>query len=253
MIKNGTVAIVTGGGKGVGAGIARVFCQAGAKVCINYNSSEALARKTLADILDNGGEAFLYQADISDRRQVEAMVAETVRQYGGVDVLVNNAGLQPNRFIKEYEADMLSRIWNINIGGYWLATQICLPYLKKSSCPRIINIGSVHSKRPTVFDPGYAMTKAANHMFTREAALELAEFNITVNTIILGACQIEGKTVKTKIRIKRYPEEINMNARRRSQWTYPEDVGHLAAYLASPEAQSLSGAGIRLDRSAMLK
>ncbi len=252
MIREGTIAIITGGGKGVGGGIARVFCAAGAKVCINYNSSEAMAQTTLQGILDAGGDAFLYKADISDRKQVEAMVAETVRRYGGVDVLVNNAAMQPNRFIAEYDEDLFKWVWNINIGGYWLATQACLPWLKKSQCPRIVNISSVHSKRPTVFDPAYAMTKAANRLFTREAALEFGCDGITVNTIVLGACKIEAKTMQTKFRVYRLPEEYQGIRFSPRYMAIPEDVGHLAAFLASPEAEKISGAGIRLDGASML-
>lgn len=251
-LKKGTIVIVTGGGKGVGGGIVRVFAEAGAKICINYNSSESLAKKTLKQAEKAGGEAFLYQADVSDRQQVKAMVDETVRRFGGVDALVNNAALQPNRFIKEYDPEMFSWLWNINIGGYWLTTQECLPYLRKSKCGRIVNISSIHSKRPTVFDPGYAMTKAAIDMFTKETALELARDKITVNTVVLGACQIEGKTIETKFRVTRYPGEYKNSPFPLNEWTVPEDVGHLVQFLASEKASKITGAGIRLDGASML-
>ena len=95
-------ALITGGGKGVGAGIARVFCKAGIRVCMGYNSNAELAEKNLKHITDSGGEAFIYRADVSDREQLRGMVEETAARYGGIDILINNAALQPNLYISEY-------------------------------------------------------------------------------------------------------------------------------------------------------
>lgn len=248
----GRVALITGGGKGVGAGIARVFCAAGMKVCIGWNTSEALAHKTLAEIKQMGGEAFLFQADISDREQIRAMVEETVLRYGGIDVLVNNAALQPNLFLKQYDTALFRRLWNINVGGYWRSLQLCLPYLRKSRYGRVINISSIHGKRPTVFDPGYAMTKGAVRMFTREAALELAEKDITVNAVELGYCRIEGKTGNYLFRIEKPPQTVLNSPNPLSRVCEPEDAGFLALYLASSEAATLTGAGVRLDGGSMM-
>ena len=247
MTQKGAAALVTGGGKGVGAGIARVLCKAGVRVCINYHSSEALAQKTLEDIQSQGGEAFLYKADVSDRLQTRAMAEATASRYGGIDILVNNAAMQLNRFISDYDADTFRWLWDINIGGYWRAAQECLPYLKRSATPRIVNISSIHGKRPGVFDAGYTMTKGAIRMFTREAALELAAYGITVNAIDLGACKIEGKTGKHVFKVY-WPKEVRENkGAPLSQICSPEDVGALVLYLVSPEAGMMTGSGIRLD------
>jgi len=252
MMHKGTVALVTGGGKGVGAGIARALCQAGARVCIGYHSSEALAQKTLDDILSRGGEAFLYKADVSDRSQVRAMVEATANRYGKIDALVNNAAMQLNRFIRDYDADTFRWLWDINIGGYWRAAQECLPHLKRSAVPRIVNISSIHGKRPGVFDPGYSMTKGAIRMFTREAALEFAAYGITVNAIDLGACKIESKTGQYAYKVY-WPKEARENSMMPlSKISAPEDVGALVLYLISPEAGMMTGSGIRLDAGSML-
>jgi len=248
MTHTGTVALVTGGGKGVGAGIARALCEAGVRVCVGYHSSEALAQKTLADIVSRGGEAFLYKADVADRSQIRAMAKAAADQYGGIDVLVNNAAMQLNRFAREYDADTFRWLWDINIGGYWHATQECLPYLKRSETPRIVNVSSIHGKRPGVFDPGYAMTKGAIRMFTREAALELGAFGITVNAIDLGGCKLEeSKTGKHAYKVY-WPKETRENpGLPLSRVCAPEDVGALVLYLISPEAGMMTGSGIRLD------
>ncbi|NMA46246.1 MAG: SDR family oxidoreductase [Lentisphaerae bacterium] len=246
------VALITGGGKGVGAGIAKVFAQAGYRVCIGFNTNRELAEKTLADISDAGGDAFIFQADIARRGAVQAMVAECVRRYAGIDVLVNNAALQPNLYIREYDAKTLHALWDINLGGYLRCTQECLPYLAQSPCPRIINISSIHGKRPSVFDVGYAMTKAAIRMFTREAALEFKDRAITVNAVDLGACKIEFKTGNYPFRLMVPPGIMRPSRRSDRPMTSPEDVGRLVLFLASANAAQINGAGIRIDGGAVL-
>ena len=252
MMRKETVALVTGGGKGVGAGISRALCEAGVRVCVGYNSNEALAQQTLADILNLGGEAFLFKVDVSDRSQIRAMVEATADRYGGIDVLINNAAMQLNRFIREYDADTFRWLWDINIGGYWRAAQECLPHLKRSATPRIVNISSIHAKRPGMFDAGYSMTKGAIRMFTREAALELAAYGITVNAIDLGACKIGKKTGSHAFKVY-WPSEVRENSGTPlSKVCTPEDVGALVLYLISPEAVVMTGSGIRLDAGMML-
>lgn len=251
-MKAGTVVLITGGGKGVGAGIGRVLCANGAKACLGYLSSEELAQRTLQGILDAGGDAFLWRADVSDRAQLKGMVEETVRRYGKLDALINNAALQPNRFISEYDPETLTKVMEINLHGYLRAMQECLPYLKQSVCPRIINISSVHGKRPAVFDVGYSMSKAGIKMLTREAALEFSKYGITVNAIDLGACKIEGKTGSYPFRTM-WPRETRPNSSQpMGAISTPEDVGHLVHYLLGEEAGNMQGAGIRLDGGAML-
>lgn len=252
MTEEKRVALITGGGKGVGAGIARVFCNAGISVCMGYNSNPELAALNLKRITDKGGNAFIFKADVSDRIQIKQMAEKTADLYGGIDILVNCAALQPNLYISEYDEEIFTKIWQINIGGYMRAVQECLPYLKISKCPRIINISSVHGKRPAVFDTGYSMTKGAIRMFTREAALEFAKYNITVNCIDLGACRIEGKTGNFPFRL-RHDKGTNENpGYPLGRIAVPEDAGHLALFLASHEAHNINGAGIRLDGGAML-
>ena len=185
---------MTGGGKGVGAGVVRVLASRGIRCCINCNTHPDMAQAVLREVEEAGGEAFVYQADVTDQAQLHAMVDAVVSRWGRLDILVNNAAMQPNLFIDQYDLEKLQRIWNINIGGYFHAVRACLPWLRKSECGRVVNISSIHGKRPTCFDAGYAMTKGAIRMFTRELALELFQDGITVNAIDLGGCKIEFKT-----------------------------------------------------------
>ena len=113
------VALVTGGGKGVGAGIVRVLCRAGIRCCINCNSNPAMAEDTLRLVREAGGEAFVHRADVSDPAQVQAMIDAVVSRYGRLDILVNNAALQHNLYIDEYSTAMLQKLWDVNVGGCW--------------------------------------------------------------------------------------------------------------------------------------
>ena len=250
------VAIVTGGNKGVGRGIVYSLARAGVKVCICYNSSESYALETLKEankIAENS--AFLYKGDISRRENANKMAAETAERFGAIDILVNNAAMQPNLPVGKYNMEIFSRIWDINIGGYFLCLQECLPWLKKSDCPRVINIASVHARRPSVFDAGYSMTKSAIKMFTREAAIELAKYGVTANYITLGSCAIEQKTSAEDFGV--FDLHIPDGARTKTTFPlgripYPKDVGDLVVYLAGKESEMITGTGIRIDGASML-
>ncbi len=244
-------ALITGGGKGVGAGVVRVLASRGIRCCINCNTHPDMAENTLRAVEEAGGEGFVYQADVTDAEQLKSMVDAVIRRWGRLDILVNNAAMQPNLFIDQYDAETLKKLWNINIGGYFHAVRNCLPWLKQSSCGRIINMSSIHGKRPTGFDPGYAMTKGAIRMFTRELALELFDVHITVNAIDLGGCEIEFKTGNAPF-TSHAPRECYNPALGRFRMTTPEDVGELVYFLCSPEASAITGDGIRLDKGLVL-
>ena len=244
-------ALITGGGKGVGAGVVRVLASRGIRCCINCNTHPDMAAETLRRIEEAGGEGFVFQADITDPEQLSSMVQAVIDRWGRLDILVNNAAMQPNLFIDQYDAEKLRKLWNINIGGYFHASRACLPYLKQSNCGRIVNISSIHGKRPTGFDAGYAMTKGAIRMFTRELALELYEHNITVNAVDLGGCEIEFKTGNAPF-TSSMPAECLNPALTRLRLVQPDEVGKLVWFLCSPDASGITGDGIRLDRGFVL-
>ncbi|MBO4883941.1 MAG: SDR family oxidoreductase [Clostridia bacterium] len=246
------VALVTGGGKGVGAGVARVLCGAGIRCCVNCNSNPAMAEETVAAIRAAGGEAFAYQADVSDPAQVRAMVDAVVERYGRLDILVNNAAMQPNKYIDEYDAAALQRLWSINIGGYWRCAKAAIGHLRRSPAGRIVNMCSIHANRPTCFDAGYSMTKGAIRMFTRELALELTRDGITVNAITLGGCRIEFKTGRPKWDMQTPLDVINPALRGVNRLVEPADVGETILFLCSDRAAAITGDCIRIDRGLVL-
>ena len=246
------VALVTGSGKGVGAGIIRVFTNAGIRCCINCNTNRDMAEELLKEVQGRGGEAFICQADVTDPGQRKEMVRSVLEHYGRLDILVNNAAMQTNKYIDGYDEELFRWLWNINIGGYFHMVRECLPYLKESPTGRIVNISSIHGKRPATFDAGYAATKGAIRQFTRELALELLGTGITVNAVDLGACRIEFKTGKYKWNAYRPPEIRNPDLRHRDLTVFPEEVGSLVYYLCSEEGKAINGHGVRIDNGLVL-
>lgn len=244
MNLSGKTALVTGAGTGIGKGIALALAKRGAAVAIHYNASEAGAKDTQKQIAESGGQSVLVQADTADRRQIARMVDETAGRLGGIDILVNNAALQLNLEWHDYTEEQFDRMMGINLKGYWQCIQAVVPYMKRKPSGRIINISSVHGKRPTDFDAVYCMTKGGVKMLTRESAIELARYGITVNAIEPGAVDV-GKQARSH----KAPDRKKFPLGRVG---LPADVASLACYIASDETGFLSGASIRLDGASML-
>ena len=156
-------------------------------------------------------------------------------------------------FIDEYDLPLLRHLWDVNVGGYWRMIRESVPYLKAAPEPRIINIGSVHGKRPTCFDAGYAMTKGGVKMLTREAAIELLPEKIPVVCISLGGARIEFKTGNPPFCSTRPAETWNPDLRVRNRLVVPEEVGEAVRFLCSEAGEALTGSCIRIDCGQMLK
>lgn len=246
MSLHGKVALVTGGGKVVGSGIARTLARHGAKVGINYHGSEEAAIQTLRRITEDGGEGILLKGDVSRRQDVEAMMHMLADTYGGIDILVNNAALQKNLWLMEYREENYDLLMQTNLKGYFICMQSALPFLKMGGEGRIINVSSIHAKRPTNFDPVYSMTKGGIKMLTREAAIEFAQYGITVNAIELGAIKIGDKSGNPR-EIRSKPNPAPFRKYLTGRYGTPEEVGELAAYLAGTESAFMTGSSIRFD------
>ena len=254
----GKVFIVTGSGKGIGKGIVRCFVKSGAKCCINCNSNAAMAQETLKEIQAIGGPdcAFVYQADVSDYAQAEAMVKATYERYGRIDGLVNNAALQKQLQLDEYTLEDYDLLMHVNLGGYINMMRATPPYLKETR-GSITCISSVHGKRPTHFDPVYAMTKGGMHMLMREAAIEFAKYGVRVNMIMPAGVKIEFKSGNprpfTKPRLQPPREYMkNYPTYPLGRLGLPDDDGWACVYLASEEAEHVTGACLRVDGGCVL-
>ncbi|MFE5317776.1 SDR family NAD(P)-dependent oxidoreductase [Paenibacillus sp. NPDC056579] len=245
----GKVALVTGSGTGIGQGTAVELAKRGVRVAINCNSKDgdAAGLETMQRIKDVGGESIIVKADVSQKHEIDRMVREAAEHFGGIDILVNNAALQLNYTLFQHDDDTYDQEMNINLKGYWQCIQAVVPYMKAKRFGRIINICSVHGKRPTDFDTVYSMTKGGVKMLVRESAIELAQYGITVNSIEPGAIRVRPISHSEEEERKRIALKFPLGRTGR-----PYDIGNLICYIASDEAEFLSGASIRMDGASML-
>lgn len=253
----GKTFLVTGSGKGLGSAIAIEAGRRGANVVVHYRSSEENARKVFKDVCMTGCHCILVKADLAQPKEIDFLCDEAKKAFGGVDVLVNNAALQYNINFDRYTPEKMQNIFNVNLRGYLMMSQKLLPYMQKKQWGRIINISSVHAKRPTNFDVGYCMTKGAIKMLTRELALEAARYHVTVNALELGYVDIGVKSGNPPDVIgpdqtsapKLFPFKEGFPWGR---YLVPENIGPIVAFFASEEAGCINGASLRVDDAAML-
>lgn len=242
------VAVITGGYKGIGRGLVNVFIKYGAKVIVLDYDEEVTNMKN--------ENIFAYKVDIRNIDEIESALKDAYNQLGKIDILVNNAGvcvLEPfetmNDVIKNHHFD-------ININGVWNTTKVALNYLKKEENSTIVNMSSVTG--PMVADSGevaYATTKSAVLGFTKGLAAELANDKIRVNAIMPGYVRTP---LVEKMAIDSEPDNpesvINgiANAIPLKRLATPEEIGELAAFLASTESSYITGQGIVIDGGSTL-
>lgn len=237
-------AIITGSATGIGAAIATAYAQAGASVVINYEPGTDSPDELLAKITASGGQAIAVPADISDVAQHQLLIDAALNTYGQLDILVNNAGvLGGGQFFKISE-ETWDRTQRINLKGpYFLTQAVTKLMVERETKGRIINVTSTHSYRPNKNYTVYTISKAGLEMLTRSLALELAEFGITVNSIVPGA-------VNTAMSGFHNTPEKRLQAANKvplGRGGEPEDLIGAALFLASDGADYITGADIKVN------
>lgn len=248
-----SVAVVTGGAKGIGKGIVQVFLKYGAMVVILDHSLDL--KDTVIELNKSyPGKINGYTVDITDQKVLDVCFSEIKNTYGTIDIIVNNAGVCKLDSFLTMSNEKRDLHFNVNIMGTWLVTHTFLPILKKGGA--IVNLSSVTG--PCVADPGevaYATSKAAILGFTKSLAAELASDNIRVNAIMPGYVatpMVQGMANESNPEDPKSVIEGIERAIPLKRLAKPEEIGELAAFLASNEASYITGQGIVIDGGSTL-
>ena len=183
---DGKTALVTGASRGIGRAIAIELAQQGAKVAINYASSDAKAKALAEEINETGGIAIIYKADIANSEEARAMVAAVAKEFGHLDILVNNAGITRDCLLPAMTDEQFAQVIQTNLCGCFYCTSAAIPIMTRQSYGRIVNISSLNGQVPAIGQANYSASKGGMLAFTRTAALELVNSGITVNAVCPG-------------------------------------------------------------------
>ena len=238
----GKTALVTGASKGIGRAISLELARLGVKVAVNYNSSKADAEEVVDAIAKSGGEAFKVHADVSDLEQVNAMVDKVNDAWGGVNIMVNNAGIINDGLLMRMSDEAWHRVMGVNLNGTFYCTRATLRHMVRERWGRIINIGSVVGIRGNIGQTNYSSSKAAIIGFTKSLAKEVATRNITVNAVTPGYISTEtvaGLTQRQKDTIMTWIPQ--------GKFGNTEDIANMVGYLASEKASYVTGQIISVD------
>jgi NAD(P)-dependent dehydrogenase (short-subunit alcohol dehydrogenase family) len=252
---SGKVAIVTGGGRGIGQAIACGFAKAGAQVVVTSRKAQDL-EATAATIGTFGGKAFPLPAHLGRMDEIQGMVNTVMEKFGRIDILVNNAGASPAMgTVLDSDERLWDTIMNVNLKGVYFTSQAVAKIMKTQGSGKIINIASVDGFNPEPFVSVYSISKAGVRMITRAFASELASFNIQVNTIAPGPIDTkmmnshwahlppeEAKKAKTTL------ERILPTGR----MGQPDEIAGAALFLASAASSYTTGTEIIIDGGMLL-
>jgi len=238
--------LVTGAGTGIGRGMALGFARQGAAVAVHYSHSSAGAEAVVQEIVDGGGKAAAFQADFGEVAPLQRMAGEAAAFLGGIDVLVNNAGITMNRPFGKVTAEQFDRIYHVNVRAPFFLTQALLPELEKSRGV-VINISSIHAYEGYTEHSVYAGTRGAIVAFTRQLAIELAPRGVRVNAIAPGAVPVPNHFKSTPgVDIEQAILECGKGIPCGFAGT-PDDIANVALFLASDASRFIVGQTLIVD------
>ncbi len=251
----GKTALVTGSTSGIGLGIARHFASQGAHIVLNGFGDAAEIEALRADIASTHGVQVRYQgADMSKQAEIEAMMATVLAEFGCIDMLVNNAGIQHVAPVDEFPVDKWNAILAINLSATFHTVRLALPAMKARGWGRIVNIASAHALVASKYKSAYVAAKHGVAGFTKTVALEVAEAGITMNAICPGYVltplvekQIPDTAKARGITNEQVISDVLLAAQPTKKFVTVEQVAGFAAFLCSDAAASITGAILPVD------
>jgi len=242
-------ALITGGSRGIGRATALLFARAGCDVAISFQKQKEAAEKVREKIEKIGSECLVFQADISQKKDVNLMIEELIEKWARIDILVNNAGIWTYGEMGSMSEEVWAETMKINLDGVFFTCNIVVPFMKKEKRGWIINVSSTAAIRGESFHSHYAASKGAVVSLTKSLASELAPYNIRVNCVAPGWVETDmcsevfknpdfRREVQESIPLKRIPA--------------PDDIAGPILFLASDLAQHITGEVLNVNGGSVL-
>jgi NAD(P)-dependent dehydrogenase (short-subunit alcohol dehydrogenase family) len=246
------VAIITGGGRGIGRGIALALARNGAHIVIGDIQPET-AQQVAQNITELGRQSLVFEVDVTSNREVNTLVDGTIKEFGKINILVNNAGVIKRQLVSDMKEATWDEIIAVNLKGTYICSKAVIPYLIPQKEGKIINISSIAGKRGSFGLSAYCASKFGVIGFTQSLALELAQHNITVNAICPGIIEtymwtdvLTPSIAKQDHRSKHESWRNVIDAIPLGRPQTPDDIGNMAVFLASDEARNITGQAINV-------
>lgn len=246
MLK-GKKAIVTGGVRGIGLGIAEEFCRNGADVMITYRGNDEAAKAAAEKLVKYGTKVIVSKGDVADEMYAKAAVAEAAEKLDGLDILVNNAGITNDKLMARMTLDDFMKVINTNLAGAFNFSREAAAVMMKRRSGRIINMSSVSGVHGNAGQANYSASKAGIIGLTKSNAKELGRRNITVNAIAPGFVETEMTSKLSEKQIEAIKGELLIG-----RLGHVEDIAKLAVFLASDAASYITGQVIGVDGGMLL-
>lgn len=242
MIEAGRVAVVTGGGRGIGRAVAVRLAKEGANVAISYRSNDAAAAETAEMVRETGAKCETFKGDVASSEDVEALVKGTQEAFGRLDILVNNAGTTRDNLMMRMKEEEFDEVVQTNLKGTYLCTRAVLRGMVRARWGRIVNVSSVVGISGNAGQANYAASKAGIIGFTKSVAREVAQRGITVNAVAPGYVETEltgGLSEEIKERIKAQVPAGRFGS--------PEDISEAVAFLVGEGTGYITGQTLTVD------
>ena len=241
---DGQIVIITGGARGIGEGICKIFCNEGATVALWDVLEEG--QTTADNISEDGGSIFFQKVDVTSQESVDSAVANIIENHGKIDVLINNAGIIRDRSILKMTREEWDMVRSVNVDSLFITTKAVLPHMKTANYGRIISASSINAFQGAFGQTNYSASKAAIVGFTHSLCREVGKYNITVNAVAPGFIKSEMTDSMPEEIIKAGIAQIPVG-----RIGTPEDMAHAYLFLASKEAGFVSGHTLHANGGAM--
>ncbi|MDH3746285.1 MAG: SDR family oxidoreductase [Acidobacteriota bacterium] len=240
---SGKIALVTGAGRGIGAGIATRLAEAGAAVGVHYRSSAEGAERVAEEIRGGGGRACALSADVTQEGQVKGLIEEMVAAFDRLDILINNAGTYPVSPLVAMPEDQWDEVMAANLKSVHLCTQAAArQMIEQADGGSVVNVSSIEGQAPADLHAHYTSAKAGVIMHTRAAALELGRHHIRVNSVAPGLIWAEGLEEAWPDGVRRWLNSVPLG-----RLGQPHDVADACLFFAAPASRWITGATLTVD------